>query len=61
MSVPYGLPVGGAYQPPARVNFGWISEAFELFKANVGVWLVSVLLSASWPAVPALPLVLLTL
>ena len=50
MSVPYGMPVGGAYQPPGRVNFGWIGEAFELFKANVGVWLVAVLLS-SVPAI----------
>ena len=45
MSVPYGMPVGGVYQPPGRVNFGWIGEAFELFKANVGVWLVASLLA----------------
>lgn len=45
MSVPYGMPVGGAYQPPGRVNFGWIGEAFELFKANAGVWIVGALLA----------------
>ena len=52
MSVPYGMPVGGAYQPPGRVNFGWIGEAFELFKANAGVWIVGALL-ALIPAIVA--------
>lgn len=45
MSVPYGMPAGGVYQPPGRVNFGWIGESFELFKANAGVWIVATLLS----------------
>lgn len=44
MSVAYGGPTSG-YAPPGRVNFGWIGEAFELFKANVGIWIVAVLLS----------------
>jgi len=45
MSVAYGGPTSG-YAPPGRVDFGWISESFELFKANAGVWIVAVLLSA---------------
>ena len=44
MSVAYGSPTGG-YAPPGRVNFGWIGEAFELFKANAGVWVVVTLMS----------------
>jgi len=44
MSVAYGGPTGG-YAPPGRVNFGWIGEAFDLFKANTGVWIVATLLS----------------
>ena len=45
MSVAYGGAPGGAgYQPTGRVNFGWIGESFALFKANIGVWLVAVLL-----------------
>lgn len=52
MSVPYGMPASGAYQPPGRVNFGWIGEAFELFKANAGVWIVGALL-ALIPAIVA--------
>ncbi len=45
MSVAYGGAPGGAgYQPAGRVNFGWIGESFDLFKANIGVWLVAVLL-----------------
>jgi len=43
MSVAYGSPTGG-YAPPGRVNFGWIGEAFELFKANTGVWILAILL-----------------
>lgn len=46
MSVAYGGAPGGAgYQPTGRVNFGWIGEAFELFKANSGVWIVAALMS----------------
>ena len=41
MSIPFGV----SY-PPRRVNFGWIGEAFDLFKANAGIWIVAVLLSA---------------
>lgn len=44
MSVAYGGPSGG-YAPPGRVNFGWIGEAFELFKSNVGVWIVATLMA----------------
>ncbi len=44
MSVAYGgAPGGSGYQVPGRVNFGWINEAFELFKANAGVWIVATL------------------
>ena len=44
MSVAYGGGPGGAgYAPNGQVNFGWIGESFDLFKANVGVWLVAVL------------------
>ena len=43
MSVAYGGPAGG-YAPPGRVNFGWIGESFELFKSNIGVWILTVLL-----------------
>ena len=52
MSVPYGMPASGAYPPPGRVNFGWIGEAFNLFKANAGVWIVGTLL-ALVPAIVA--------
>ncbi len=54
MSVNYGgppaggMPYGGGgagYAPPGKVNFGWISEAFSLFQANIGVWIVAGLLS----------------
>ena len=46
MSVAYGGPPGGAaYLPPGRVNFGWLGEAFDLFKANVGVWIVATLMA----------------
>ena len=45
MSIPYGIPSGVSY-PPRRVNFGWIGEAFDLFKANAGIWIVAVLLAA---------------
>ena len=44
MSVAYGGTPGG-YAPPGRVNFAWINESFELFKANAAVWIVAVLLS----------------
>ena len=44
MSVAYGGPTGG-YAPPGRVNFGWIGESFELFKANVAVWIVATLMA----------------
>lgn len=40
MSVNYG-----GYAPPARVNFGWIGEAFELYKGNIGVWIVATLMA----------------
>ena len=44
MSVAYGgAPGGSGYQVPGRVNFGWINEAFELFKANAGTWIVATL------------------
>jgi len=46
MSVNYGVPAAGGagYTPPGRVNFGWISEAFELFKANAGAWILACLM-----------------
>ena len=44
MSVAYGGPSGG-YAPSGKVNFGWIGEAFELFKANTSVWIVATLLA----------------
>ena len=48
MSTLYGGPA--AYGPPRKVNFGWIGESFELFKANAGVWIVAVLVSVGVPA-----------
>ncbi len=52
MSVSYGGPPaggaaygGGGYAPPGRVNFGWIGQAFELFKTNPGVWIVATLMA----------------
>jgi uncharacterized membrane protein len=50
MSVAYGGPTGG-YAPPGRVNFGWIGEAFNLFKANAAVWIVAGLMLFVVPAV----------
>lgn len=51
MSVSYGGPPGGSsppmsgggYAPTGRVNFGWLNEAFDLFKANSGTWILAVL------------------
>ena len=60
MSVNYGgppaggMPYGGggaAYAPPGKVNFGWINEAFDLFKLNWGVWVLAVLTLIVVPAV----------
>jgi len=28
------------YTPPGRINFNWISEAWEIFKANAGTWIL---------------------
>ena len=45
MSVAYGGPPGGAaYQPPGRVDFVWISQAWALFSARIGVWIGAFLL-----------------
>lgn len=45
MSTAYNAPGSGvsSERPLGKVNFGWIAEAFELFKANAGVWLVAIL------------------
>ena len=60
MSVNYGgppaggMPYGGggaAYAPPGKVNFGWINEAFDLFKSAAAVWIVAVLVLIFIPAV----------
>ena len=50
MSIAYGGPSGG-YAPTGRVNFGWIGEAFELYKANFAVWIVAALMLLVVPAV----------
>ena len=44
MSVPYGMPASGAYQPPGRVNFGWIGESYTLFGKAAGIWVLGILL-----------------
>ena len=44
MSVPYGMPASGAYQPPGRVNFGWIGESFNLFGKAAGIWVLGILI-----------------
>lgn len=42
MSVAYGQPPG--VSPfPARVNFGWITESWQLFMAQSGIWIVATL------------------
>ena len=33
---------GGMSYPPRKVNFGWISEPWQLFSANAGIWLLAV-------------------
>ena len=42
-----GYPAGGspgAYAPPAkRVDFGWITEAWQFFMAHAGIWVVATL------------------
>ncbi|MDQ2800725.1 MAG: hypothetical protein M3Y13_13935, partial [Armatimonadota bacterium] len=46
MSVAYNAPGsgGGGFSPMGKVNLGgWISESWELFKANAGVWIVAAL------------------
>ena len=51
MSVNYGGPpaggasYGGGNTPYGRVSFGWIGESFELYKANIGVWIVATLMA----------------
>ena len=37
------------YQLPGRVNFGWITEAWQLFMANAGPWIVGVLAMIALP------------
>jgi len=46
MSVNYGGPPTGGFTnaPLGRVDFGWIGQAFELFKANWVVWVVATLM-----------------
>ncbi len=53
MSVNYGgppaggMPYGGGgagYAPPGKVNFGWISEAWQFLSGKAGVWILAVLL-----------------
>lgn len=35
---------GGGYAPPAgRVNFGWITESWQFFMAQTGIWVVATL------------------
>jgi len=47
MSVNYGGPPAGGFSnvPLGRVDFGWIGQAFELFKANLAVWIVAALVA----------------
>ena len=37
------------YTPPGRVNFGWITESWQLFMANVGAWIVATLVLFALP------------
>lgn len=54
MSVAYEGP-SGDYAPSGRVNFGWISEAWQLFMAQAGIWIAATL------ALMALPIILLVI
>jgi len=46
MSVNYGGPPAGGFSnaPMGRVDFSWIGQAFELFKANWVIWIVAALM-----------------
>lgn len=48
MSVNYGEPPAGGFNntPLRRVDFGWIREAFELYRANPGLWIVATLMTS---------------
>lgn len=39
------------YEAPGRVNFGWITESWQLFMANVGVWIGAMATFAALPIV----------
>lgn len=58
MSVSYGGPPlgnaaygGGGYVPPRRASLEWINEAWRLFSAQAGTWIVSCIVAILLPLV----------
>src|SRR3569833_2502019 len=51
MSTVYGENglTGTGYQPPRKVNFGWLSEAWGLFRENAGLWIFAILIAVYGP------------
>jgi hypothetical protein len=51
MSTVYGENglTGTGYTPPKRVNFGWLGEAFGLFRENAGLWIFATLIGVYAP------------
>jgi len=37
------------YEPPKRVNFGWLGEAWSLFRENAGLWIFAILIGVYGP------------
>ncbi len=57
MSTTYG---GGAYQPAPQISFDWISQAWALFRAQMGAWIVALLLFFVVLLVICIPLAFVT-
>ena len=51
MSTVYGENglTGTGYVPPKRVNFGWLGEAWGLFRENAGLWIFAILIGVYGP------------
>lgn len=57
MSTTYG---GGEYQPAPQISFDWISQAWTLFRAQMGAWIGALLLYFVVMLVIGIPLAFVT-
>lgn len=57
MSTTYG---GGEYQPAPQISFDWISQAWALFRAQMGAWIGALLLYFVVMLVIGIPLAFVT-